>query len=58
MTKEIKRWVEQCLDADERLLFEERAAIREYHGNLPRSQAERLTYERMWQQFLAKGIPT
>jgi hypothetical protein len=33
------------LDEDEREFFEERAAIAEYQGELPRSEAEALAYE-------------
>ena len=54
MTREIRKWYEQCLTEDERMMFDERAAIMEFHGNIPRPRAERLTYQMMWTRLLSQ----
>ena len=52
MMREIQKWYDQCLTEDERMLFDERVAILEFHGNIPRLRAEWLTYQMMWQKLL------
>lgn len=39
----------------DRETYEERAAIHEYHGNLPRDQAERLAYEAVLEAINARN---
>ena len=49
MTQEIQKWYDQCLTEDERMVFDERAAILEFHGNIPRPRAEKLAYHVIWE---------
>ena len=55
MTQEVKKWLEQ-LDEDEQMTFEERAAIMQYHGNMPQKQAELLAFERQYSQMIHQEL--
>ena len=61
MTREIEKWYQQCLTEDERMVFDERAAIMEFHGNIPRPRAEKLAYALIWNhiyyQFQKEDTP-
>ena len=55
MTSEIRKWYAK-LTQDEQLLFDERVAIMEYHGELDRTKAEEVAYYLHLHCMIHQGI--